>query len=78
MTERGGSVGRVFDSGSRDPGSTLSQGVIFRNNLGQVVNLHLFRSTKPFIPTDSIKLVPASAGCTCGASEYEAVRVTIH
>ena len=34
----------------------------FRSNLGQVVELHLLRSTKPFIPKWSIKLVPASAG----------------
>ena len=50
VTRRDGSVGRVLAFGSRDTGSTF----IFRNNLGQVVNLHLLRSTKPFIPTGSM------------------------
>ena len=38
------------------------RGKSFRNNLGQVVNLRLLRSTKPFIPSWVDKLEPASAG----------------
>jgi hypothetical protein len=50
--ERGGSVGRLPDFGSRDPVfNSQSRKVIFHNNLGQVVNLYLLMSTKLFMLT---------------------------
>ena len=50
-------------TGSRDPERHFQlRKVILLNNRGQAVNLHLLMSTKPVMPTGSIKLVPALAG----------------
>ena len=68
------SVWRELDFGMRDPKfNSQPKKVVFRNNLGQVVKLHLLRTT-PFIPKGLNKLVPALAGVisserTCKTSQ---------